>query len=344
MSQHLVSVLMPAYNAQDFIGSAIESVLNQTYANFELLIINDCSTDQTAKVIANYTDKRITVITHTKNQGLSPTLNEGLAVAKGSLIARLDADDIAYPTRLAEQVRCFVEEPTLGLVSSWTAVINQTGKVTGYAKWIFTPEALYYLLHFRNCLTHSSIMLKRSVALAAGGYTLAQAEDQDLWSKIVKTAKIRHLHRVLVQWRDIPTSLSRVHARAVDQGALKHAQTRLYEATDKKYPLSIIAAFAHGSAVSDLTQTERQTLSQELPKIMNVLLEKAPPYCDKKILKEYMLVELAKYSVLLSRHGVVMDTGPFQLSLGHHLHGYLLCGARYGRNRLFSILIPKLHL
>jgi glycosyltransferase involved in cell wall biosynthesis len=340
----LVTVLMPAYNAAAYIGFAIDSVLKQTYENFELIIVNDCSTDDTAKIIAGYSDPRIRVITNEKNLTLSPTLNKGLEQARGEFIARLDADDIAYPTRLAQQVACFERDRSLGLVSSWNAIIDAKNRVTAIARWRFTPESLYFALQFRNCLTHSSVMFNKKLVKALGGYTVGRSEDYDLWSKLVATVKFHHIYQPLVQWRDIPTSLSHVQFDKSENDAYRYSQNRLKEKTGKEYPLPVVAAMARGDLVNTLSASERQLLAEAYPGVVQAILDTAPRYCDKDALVEYAYIELVRYAFLLSWHGVAMDLSDFSITHAHWLKGYLLYGARHRRNRIFSIVVPKLHL
>lgn len=119
MQDPKVTVLMPAYNAEKYIETAIESILNQTYKDFEFIIVNDCSTDSTLDIIERYAkqDKRIKIISNKENQKIAQTLNNGLKEAKGKYIARLDADDWSYPERLEKQVNFMEENPDVVLSS-----------------------------------------------------------------------------------------------------------------------------------------------------------------------------------------------------------------------------------
>ena len=125
----LVSVIMPAYNAEKHLGEAIESIQNQTYHNWELLIINDGSTDSTGEIIEEYAkqDERINYIINQKNEGLITTRNKGLLEAKGQYIANLDSDDIAYPERLSIQVNYMNSNPNVVLLGSASEIIDSVG-------------------------------------------------------------------------------------------------------------------------------------------------------------------------------------------------------------------------
>ena len=118
MSEIELSVILPVYNAQNYIREAIDSILSQTYKDFELIVINDGSTDESVKIIQSYTDKRIVFVNNTQNVGLIKTLNIGLKLAKGKFIARMDADDIALPERFQLQLNKFESNKNLIVVSS----------------------------------------------------------------------------------------------------------------------------------------------------------------------------------------------------------------------------------
>src|SRR3989344_5781814 len=120
-----ISVLMPAYNARKYIGEAIESILNQTFKDFEFIIINDCSTDKTKKIIEEYANKdaRIKLINNATNLGLTKSLNIGLKEARGEYVARLDADDVALPERLEKQYEFMEKNKETTLVGAWAEII-----------------------------------------------------------------------------------------------------------------------------------------------------------------------------------------------------------------------------
>ena len=114
MKNPLVSILMPVYNSEKYLREAIKSILNQTFTNFELIIINDGSTDNSLKIIKSFKDNRIKIIKNKGNLGLIKTLNKGIDLAQGKYIARMDADDIAMPKRLEKQIAFFNENPDYG--------------------------------------------------------------------------------------------------------------------------------------------------------------------------------------------------------------------------------------
>lgn len=110
---------MPVYNAQEYIREAIDSILNQTFSDFEFIIINDGSTDNSVEIIKNYNDPRIVLVDNTENKGLVSVLNQGLQLAQGEYIARMDADDISLPNRFMEQVNYLDKHPQVGILGAW---------------------------------------------------------------------------------------------------------------------------------------------------------------------------------------------------------------------------------
>jgi glycosyltransferase involved in cell wall biosynthesis len=123
-----VSVVMSVYNGEKYLCEAIDSILNQTFENFEFLIVNDGSTDRTLEILQSYRDPRIKVINNERNIGLTASLNKGLKIAKGEYVARMDADDVSFPHRLEQQKAFLDRNPRVAMVGSWAEVIDESGK------------------------------------------------------------------------------------------------------------------------------------------------------------------------------------------------------------------------
>lgn len=210
MNTPLITVLMPAYNAEKYIGEAITSVLNQTFHDFELLIINDGSTDTTVQVINSFTDPRIRLINQT-NQGIAAALNIGLLNAKADLIARFDADDICMPERLMVQYDFLSDHPDYIIVGSDADFIDMNGNFV-YTRSLpaHTNEEIQELTLDQCPLIHSAVLFRKEPIMHAGGYnTNAYGfEDLLLWSKIIKQGKVCNLLQKLLQVRLNPGSIS----------------------------------------------------------------------------------------------------------------------------------------
>lgn len=198
-----ITVLMPAYNAGKYIREAITSVLEQSFADFELLIVNDGSTDDTADIINSFNDERIVVLSQ-ENKGVAAALNNGLRHAQAPYIARFDADDVCYPYRLQVQYDFITSHPYYSIIGSGVDYTDVNGDL------IFTwqPDALSHnqirQLSYRICpFIHSSVFYKRDTVLNAGGYNeLAYTfEDHFLWAGILKHEKAFNLNQPLIKVR-----------------------------------------------------------------------------------------------------------------------------------------------
>ena len=209
-----VSVLMPAYNVEKYVGEAIESVLNQTFTDFEFIIINDGSTDNTAKIIADYAkkDKRIRFVNHRKNQGLIAVLNEGLDLCRGEYIARMDSDDISLPERFAKQIAYLDAHPECGVLGTWCEkfgenIHNQIWKYPQHVK-------LMDLLIRGSLVAHPSVMIRFDILKKHKikyNHKYIYAEDYGLWSECIKHTEIHNLQERFLLYRWHSTNISNVH-------------------------------------------------------------------------------------------------------------------------------------
>lgn len=205
-----VTVLMPAFNAEKYIGEAISSVLGQTFTDFELLIINDGSTDDTLNIIESFRDRRIVVISQ-ENKGVSAALNLGLAHARASYIARFDADDICLPNRLKVQYEFITNYPEYSIIGSAAEYMDADGH------YIFTHHPEGHLneeiqqLQYTICpFIHSSVFYKKDAVIKSGGYNehAYTYEDHFLWVNILKNEKACNLSAPLIKVRLNPESIT----------------------------------------------------------------------------------------------------------------------------------------
>lgn len=206
-----ITVLMPAYNAGSYIREAIESVLGQTLTDFEFLIIDDGSKDDTLPIIRSYSDARIRVISR-PNRGLIDTLNEGLGAAKADFIARHDADDIMLPHRLQRQYEFLVSHPEYAIVGSDVAYVDKDGRYvsTQLAPDGHTDEEIKENRFYKCPFLHPSVLFRKDAIVAAGGYPLGalQFEDWLLWIRVMEHHKVCNLPETLVQMRINPESVT----------------------------------------------------------------------------------------------------------------------------------------
>lgn len=199
-----VSVLMPVYNPrEDWLNEAIESILSQTHGAFELVIVDDCSNAETQAILSNWANKdsRIRVIRNEQNLGIAAALNRGLATCQYPLVARMDADDIAHPTRLEKQVEFLIEHPDVDIVGS---NIQLFGRYTHLQVYPEHHETIKQELLFANQLAHPVVLYKRDKILEMGGYSteIPFAEDYDLWTTVaLKGLKLHNLQDTLLSYR-----------------------------------------------------------------------------------------------------------------------------------------------
>lgn len=199
---------MPVYNGERFLREAIDSVLSQTYRDFELLVLNDGSTDASRSIVNSYTDRRIRLIDNEQNRGLTATLNRGLAEASSALIARQDADDLSSPNRLAKQVEFLSHHPDVALVGTQARFIDKRGYSSGsILQRACCHDSIKWDLLFDNSFTHSSVMFRKGVVLGEfGGYdeTFSYCQDYDLWSRVARCHRVANLRETLVGYRVHP--------------------------------------------------------------------------------------------------------------------------------------------
>ena len=220
MKNNFVSVILPVYNASQFLEKAIDSILSQTYLNFELIIINDGSTDNSENLILNYGDPRIKY--HFQdNAGVASTLNKGISLACGDYIWRHDADDISLPNKLEKQVNFLIENPEYSLCATQVAFMTENGKV---AKDFKMPGDSYFLneryvkverSHFNPyCpITHGTVLVKTELLKEIGGYRkeFITSEDIDAWLRFLEIGSAAVIHEVLSFHRLSSNSATQIH-------------------------------------------------------------------------------------------------------------------------------------
>ncbi len=212
MTLPLVSVLLPVYNGKKYLRAAIDSILDQTYRNFELLIINDGSKDGSAEIANAYTDARVRVY-HQENRGLSATLNRAIGLARGQYLARQDQDDVSYPTRFEKQVAFLERHPDHGMVGAWAEIWVGSDRTERVHKHPCMSPVLKFELLFNNPFVHSSMMIRKDVFERVGQYStdpLRQPpEDYELWSRVSREYEVANIPEILHVYREVPKSMSR---------------------------------------------------------------------------------------------------------------------------------------
>lgn len=209
----LVSVIVTVYNGQDYLLECLNSILNQTYKSFELIVVDDASTDSTGSILSTIKDKRLLIHTNKSNSGPFVSANTGISLSKGKYIARIDADDVSDSTRFEKQVE-FLESTGYTLVGSNLTLINEKGDVIGTIINPETHEDNVGNIIFVNSIAHSSAMFLRDFVLNIGGYSTEynKAQDYELWLKIIEAGgKVHNLQEFLIQYRVHSQSITTQH-------------------------------------------------------------------------------------------------------------------------------------
>jgi glycosyltransferase len=203
----LVSVIMPSYNSKKYIKKAIDSVLEQTYSNFELIIVDGNSTDGTLDILDEYKkqDRRIKVI-QDEGRGIGAALQLGCQIASGKFIARMDSDDIAINTRFEKQLKIFHSIPNLILVASPVIYINEDDSIVGYSFPYTNKRIIQEKVYL---IAHPTVMMKKDAYVKAGGYQpLLRAEDYFLWNRMRLMGEFYIFKEPLIKYRLLQDSLS----------------------------------------------------------------------------------------------------------------------------------------
>ncbi len=200
MAKPKISVIMSVYNGERYLRDAIDSILQQTFTDFEFIIVDDASTDSSLSIIRGYPDSRIRVIANGENIGLTRSLNKAIEQARGEYIARQDADDISLPARFQEQISYLEKHPDVVMLGTSVYRIDEEGRVVGK---IIPPSKPGRKLLKRNHFSHGSIMVRKAVLDRLGGYNelFRYGQDYELWLRITRHNQARNLKKILYKLR-----------------------------------------------------------------------------------------------------------------------------------------------
>jgi glycosyltransferase involved in cell wall biosynthesis len=240
----LVTVVVAAHNAEDYIEQSLSSLLSQTLRDLEIIVVDDASTDSTAEKVRSFQDPRIRLISLEANVGPAAARNAAIERARGSYLAILDADDVSRSQRLETQVRFLRSHPEIGVVGSQIRVIDERGGLLGFRRYPQDPLAIDRALRRWNPLAHSSVMARTDLVRRAGGYDgrVAVCHDYDLWCRLaIEEARFANLPCILIDYR--------IHASSIKTKRLKESIERTLavqtthwahnaSATDRAYWLS----------------------------------------------------------------------------------------------------------
>lgn len=225
-SRPKVSVLLAVHNGEQFVRPALASIYHQTYQDFEVVIVDDGSTDGTPEILRQMKDSRTIIYRNAENQGLTKSLNTGLRLCRGEYVARMDADDVSHPRRLEKQVQFLESHPEVALVGTSYYQIDAEGTVIAPIEVPADDSEIRERLREKNCFGHGTVIVRRDVLVACGGYDerYVCAQDYDLWLRIAEGHRLANLREPLYYWRSTGQGIS--HARKQEQKRYKDLAVR----------------------------------------------------------------------------------------------------------------------
>jgi len=238
-----ISAIMPAYNAEIFLSRAIESVLGQTFKDYELIILDDGSQDNTLSIARKYErlDSRIRVVSNPKNMQIAATLNKGIRLSKAEFIARMDTDDISYPNRFELQYKVLINNPSVAIVGANMKIINISGETISQRKYPTTSQDMKKIMFRYSPFAHPAVMFRKQVVLEFGGYDLSTVpcEDIDLWFKIGSRYEFSNVNKFLLKY-------------TIHRSSNSHRKLRQLELLGLKIKINAIKKFKYQPSLYDV--------------------------------------------------------------------------------------------
>lgn len=247
----LVTVLMTVYNGSQYLKTAIDSILNQTYPNFEFIIIDDGSSDSTPDIIRSFHDSRMKIIQNTVNLGVSLAKNKGLEIAQGTYIAIADCDDISLPNRLEAQVLFMEKHPEIDACGSW--IKNLRESATQICPYPVNPQYIKCLLLFCSGLAHPAAIIRHNTLSSSIRYNSAYkyAHDYDLWLQLAGNSLLTNIPQVLLHYRLHAAQISTRYNKAQWEETFfiqfKHLQTLGIEFSPQEFEIHKAISLFRGS-------------------------------------------------------------------------------------------------
>lgn len=288
----LISVVLPVYNCELYIREAVESILAQTYTAFELIVVNDGSTDGTAAILAGISDPRLRVMAQ-PNGGIVKALNAGLQAAKGQFIARQDADDISLPERFARQMAYLQANPEVMVCGTWAEVIDVQNRVIGLHNHPAGSNAIKFHTIFDTFFVHSTVLFRRELIDTIGLYSddTSIFEDFNYWSRVTRRYPTANLPEVLLRYRELHTGISKNTANFNDRVRNQRRANLLYYAPELQQQPRIL------ELLTNWAMGLQKASQAELRQLKRILLEINARHCrDAAENKAFITLFLQKYT------------------------------------------------
>lgn len=216
----LVSVILPVYNCDKYLASAIDSILGQSYPNLELILVDGCSTDKSLQICEEYAEKdsRIILIKNQQKTGLCESLNQAIELSRGVYIARMDADDISSIDRIEQQVKVLENDSRIAIVGCAINIIDSLGKVVGSRDYYRDDESIREHIFFFSPFCHPAIMMRKWMLVASGSYDVSHAvsEDYDLYFRIGMHGLFYNLKKTLFSYRIVSSSATHTKQKMIE--------------------------------------------------------------------------------------------------------------------------------
>jgi glycosyltransferase involved in cell wall biosynthesis len=272
-----ISLLVPVYNGEKYLREALDSLLAQTFGDFELLVIDDGSTDSSAEIVSSYQDPRVRLERNERNLGLIATLNRGLELARGEFIARMDCDDVSFPNRLERQIRFMEDNPEVGVAGTWFEKVRDDGSSV-MMKVPADDATIRFFMIFDNAFLHSSIIIRRNLLERFGlrfDADFPYAEDYEFWVRCARHTRIANIPEALLRYRDHSENTSNRFRKeqnsTADRVRLMHLETLGFSRDDPAVPLHLaIANFRFSGDLARLAEA-RDWLARLAASVQQVL-------------------------------------------------------------------------
>lgn len=281
-----VSVLLPVFNSEKYLRDSIDSILAQTYTDFELVIVDDGSTDATPEIISAVKDPRVRTLKNESNLGLQKSLNRAISTCSSEYLARHDADDISHPDRLRLQADFLDRNPHIAVVGSAAEWINEDGKSCGMERYPTNEVDLRWGLLFAWGILHPTVMMRRSVIVNEGGYSedpaVSVVEDLELWSRVMLRHGITNLGDCLLRYRLNSSSVTarhrERHQRQLEAESVSNISRLLGDEFDSRAAL-LLRRFIYGShsAGHGFTREEADLAARAYARLLFAFYRDLPP-------------------------------------------------------------------
>lgn len=248
----LITVILPVYNGERFLNETIDSILNQTFQDFEVIIIDDCSQDQSYNIIQSYAqqDERIVIIKNEKNLGIAPSRNKALSIAKGCYIALINQDDINFPERFSKQIDYLTHHPDIYVLGTSYIGIDENGSELGIRTYPDSPGLMQWALFFGAFLSNPTLMMRSEIFKKYNyRYHQSLSGDYELWVRLIEFFKITNLKEPLLYFRFHPQSYSVLNKEIQKKASFENQRKYINRFIKKEINDDILQGIRHSECI-----------------------------------------------------------------------------------------------